>query len=324
MTKPKRNHEVLYAAARIERSQQRKKRVKTGATIDDALLCAIGNERDGSGIPVPPLLSIIAGYLKPFVRNMHRIPFESKFEFEKGRDFIVHRSRQNGMDTLHFKSFRPDVILAGSIGAMRAAYSVFESHSIICPYAKVENCSALIIERHGLNPGRACMSMTVTSDGKTMWTATPKFRSLYRWNFLTHTGFSSVESAPVRTVQLIWYCAPNIKPDSELLIVTVSGQLRRYDIASNKMHTLIESGVRSAACAETGHIFIASDSDQTVRVFDPTTGQLTSLFVCAAPLRAVVLMEESRRLVGVAENEVWLVDVSPEFFVLRSCCDRDR
>ncbi len=313
MSKPKRNHEALYAAARIECSQQRKeKRVKTGATIDDALLCAIGNERDGSGIPVPPLLSIIAGYLKPFVWSLHWVPFSSASSsqlYDLGPRVQAFSWHADGFDCIKF--------VFGEMPSPVHAASEVSRNSIglqAIGHCKTNTCSTVTIAKWALNRARRPGSLLFTSDGQTMWCTTLESELLVRGEIGSKLTIA-VDCQPGKGVQLSWNRGPNIKPDSQLLIVTASGQLRRYDIASKKMHTLIESGVRSAACAETGHIFIASDSDQSVKVFDPNTSALTVLFVCETRVVSLILIDDYRRLLGVAENEVWSAEAAPEFFV---------
>ncbi len=301
-------------------------------SVEDALRAAIGSSDDGSGLPVPPLLSVIAAYLKPFEWKMNRVQISPEPQRERsgvldGSDWIGF-----GRDITHWRRLVVQVStgviewIQRPVGVHRTQPNPLHPESsfaldLTSLYHLNERTGATtLITEHGLDEA-IHSDMICTSDGKTLWLAHGRFGCLRRLD-IASKSMLDVEGNEVDEHQFAWNRGPNIKPDSELLIVTETEQLLRYDITTNQMSTVIESGVETAECTETGFIII-SGADYTLKVFDPLTGELTPIPFVFDTVVWVMVCHDKRWLLGATDAEAWRMDLPPDFFLVRPCCNRD-
>ncbi len=186
MYEPKRNRDC----EELETSQvgsHSNKRVKLDSTLESALHAAIGCRRDGRGLPVPPLLSIIAEYLAPFVWRLGRIRISDALadrvcvypavSIEHGASLVL---RAVGEDPDHAALVKLDV----STGAVQCVDCPFLPYAICadpsrpqtvfvlekssiyeCDFAKTS--FSCIANHELLYPHRT--SLLCTSGGRALW-----------------------------------------------------------------------------------------------------------------------------------------------------------
>ncbi len=111
--------------------------------------------------------------------------------------------------------------------------------------------------------------------------------------------------------------------------------MSRYDIATDTMsNPMVCGGVQEIISTPSGHVLMRKetlaecDRAYCIYAFDPMTGELERLegFESGAETNAPLVMIDSARLLICNENDsLTLVTftLSPEYFPLPTCCDRD-
>ncbi len=204
---------------------------------------------------------------------------------------------------------------------------LFDRLSIYHFNAKTNACA--VMTDHGLlyssNTRPIC-----SSDGQAVWFAAddePAFRRLDVPSKSVVTGFRPLKNEQGGVRQLAWNRGPFIRPDSELLVLRGRPDkfyLWRYDIRLNMMNIILSNDFASITCTETGHIITVSADSGIVQAYDPRTREFALLFTCEGIRPAISVIDHKRWLVGVTRSEVWRTALSPEYFHIPPCCERDR
>ncbi len=330
-------------------------------TLEAALQDAIGNRRDDAGEALlPPLISIIASYLKPYIWSQHRVAHSVPSRL---LSFIQLPPTHTGDDTsTHSTKWLMFVNQIGGIGYLRK-WDVVSGRiePIECPISPYVICVDplrprsyyLLAERsielfneetqslvpvvdHGMES--FATSMLCTSDRQSLWVA--DFDRGYMRVDLDAGTITGTDGFGVCKRLLTWNRGPRAlnKPDNEILAGIVvrsvvndqpvyAHQLSRYDIDANAMSILVNADMQEFAVAETGHIFVSGKAG-AVQVFDQTTCELTPLPGCrlANPdmwRMMLVVISEKRWLIGFDVRETWRIELPPEYCPLPPCCERD-
>ncbi len=90
------------------------------------------------------------------------------------------------------------------------------------------------------------------------------------------------------------------------------------------MELILYHDLSAIACTESGHIITVSANNGIVQAYDPRTKQFALLYASKRVFAPMWFIDHKRLLVGGGHGYVWRTALSPEYFSLAPCCDRDR